>query len=187
MKPQDKAYKRPDGGGLHLEVRSTGARLWRYRYRLGGKENLYAIGQYPEVSLAEAPRKPRDQARKLVKRGIHSAHHRKTERLRATYENANTFAAVAREWLDTNRSHWAPSTYRQRANLLDREVFPTIGSMPLKQVTPAHAHTIVTKIAARAPQMAAIARQLLPAVSALGIATMPRLMYPIWAFHCGNP
>ena len=54
LKPQEKAYKRPDGGGLHLEVRPTGARLWRYRYRLGGKENLYAIGQYPDVSLAEA-------------------------------------------------------------------------------------------------------------------------------------
>lgn len=171
FKPTEKPYKRPDGGGLHLEVRPTGARLWRWRYRLGGKENVFAIGAYPEISLAEA-REERDRARKLVKHGVHPAHNRKTERMRAAYENANTFEAVAREWLQTNQSHWAPSTYRQRLNLLEREVFPAIGSLPLKQVTPAHAHSVVTKIAARAPQMAAIARQAFSAISALGIATM---------------
>src|SRR5690606_19431398 len=88
LKPKDKAYKLPDGGGLHLEVRPTGARLWRFRYRLGGKENMYAIGAYPEVSLAEA-REARDAARKLVKSGIHPAHHRRTNRIKAVYENAN--------------------------------------------------------------------------------------------------
>jgi integrase len=51
-------------------------------------------------------------------------------------------------------------------------VFPRIGALPLKQVTPAHAHEIVTRISARAPQMAAIARQCFSSISALGIATM---------------
>jgi integrase len=92
--------------------------------------------------------------------------------LRKAYENANTFEAVAREWLKANQPHWAHRTYRQRQRLLENDVFPRIGSLPLRQVTPAHAHQLVTRIAARAPQMAVIARQAFSAVSALGIATM---------------
>jgi hypothetical protein len=43
-KPGSKPFKLPDGYGLSLEVRSTGAKLWRYRYRIDGKENVFAIG-----------------------------------------------------------------------------------------------------------------------------------------------
>ncbi len=33
-KTNGKAIKLTDGGGLFLEVRSTGSKLWRYRYRI---------------------------------------------------------------------------------------------------------------------------------------------------------
>jgi integrase len=154
-----------------LEVRPTGARLWRYRYRIGDKENVFALGAYPDLSLAKA-RDALQEARQLVQSGIHPAHERKSSKLRAVYENANTFEAVAREWLKANQPHWAPRTYRQRERLLERDVLPGLGSLPLRQVTPAHAHQIVTRIATRAPQMAVIARQCFSAISALGIATM---------------
>ena len=117
LRPSKRPYRKTDSGGLILEVKPSGARLWRYRYRIAGKENMFAIGAYPEISLKEA-REARDEARKLVKEGIHPAHHRKAERLRKAHENANTFEAVAREWLDSNKSHWTPRTYRQRLNLL---------------------------------------------------------------------
>ena len=104
-----------DGSGLVLDATSSGALLWRYRYRIGGKENLYAIGAYPEVSLKEA-RDLRDAARKLVRQGINPAHHRKAEKLRQTYANANTFRAVAEEWLEGKKADWSNRTYRQRKN-----------------------------------------------------------------------
>lgn len=53
-KPGPSPIKMTDGGGLHLEVRPNGSKLWRYRYRLDGKENTFAMGAYPEVSLADA-------------------------------------------------------------------------------------------------------------------------------------
>lgn len=170
-KPAAKPYKLTDGRGLYLEVRPTGVRLWRYRYRIGPKENVYAIGSYPDTSLAGA-REALRLARDLVATGVHPAHHRKGEKLRATYENANTFQAVAREWLEAHRAHWTSRTYRQRVLLLEKNVFPTLGSLPFRQVTSAHAHQVVIRIAARAPQMAAIARQAFSAISALAIATM---------------
>ena len=69
-KPQDKPYKVADGGGLHIEIRPTGAKLWRLRYRLAGKENVFAIGAFPEVGLAKA-RTERDAAKRLIKEGVH--------------------------------------------------------------------------------------------------------------------
>jgi integrase len=170
-KPSRKAYKLTDGAGLHLEVRPNGSRLWRFRYRLAGRENMFAIGAYPEVSLAEA-RDERTNARKLVKQGIHPSHQRRSDRVKAAYEHANSFKAVASEWLEASKVHWTRRTYRQRLNLLTNDIYPHIGALPMRQVTPAHAHAILTRIQKRAPHMAAIARQCFSAVSQLAIATM---------------
>ena len=74
-KSTDRDWKLSDGGGLFLLVKATGGKLWRWKYRLQGKENLFAIGGFPQVSLAEA-RAVREKARALVKQGIHPAHER---------------------------------------------------------------------------------------------------------------
>ena len=61
-KPAEKAYKIAAGGGLYLEVMPGGSKLWRWKYRLLGKENRYALGGYPDLSLKEAretqPKRP---------------------------------------------------------------------------------------------------------------------------------
>ncbi|WP_445936073.1 Arm DNA-binding domain-containing protein [Pigmentiphaga sp. YJ18] len=68
-KSTDRDWKLSDGGGLFLLVKPTGGKLWRWKYRLQGKENHFAIGGFPQVSLAEA-RAAREKARALVKQGI---------------------------------------------------------------------------------------------------------------------
>ena len=73
-KPKNASYKLADGGGLFLlvtaptESNPKGSKLWRYRYRIGDKENVYAIGAYPEIGLERA-RKERERARELVSPG----------------------------------------------------------------------------------------------------------------------
>lgn len=167
----EKSYKLVDGGGLSIEVRPTGSKLWRLRYRLAGKENVFAIGEYPEIGLAEA-RAERIAAKKLIKQGVHPAHHRKLARIRQTTEHANTFEAVAREWLDHNRGHWTARTFRQRRQALERDVFPHVGALPVRQVTPAHVLDIVKRIEQRAPAMAAIVSQAIGAISRYAVATL---------------
>jgi len=49
-----KDYKLTDGEGLYLLVRPNGSKLWRMKYRYGGKEKLLSFGGHPAVSLAEA-------------------------------------------------------------------------------------------------------------------------------------
>ena len=62
-KPKERPYKLSDGAGLHLLVETNGSKLWRFRYRFAGRENMLTFGPYPIVSLASA----RD---KRTKRGV---------------------------------------------------------------------------------------------------------------------
>ena len=52
-RPKEKDYKLSDERGLYLLVKTTGARYWRLKYRIAGKEKKLALGVYPDVSLAE--------------------------------------------------------------------------------------------------------------------------------------
>jgi integrase len=170
-KPADKPYKLTDGGGLYIEINPNGSKLWRLRFRLAGKENVFAIGKYPDVGLAEA-REKRDTAKKHIKNGINPAHHRKLERARLIKEHANTFEAVARGWLANNASHWAARTFQQRVHALERDVFPVIGALPIRQITPAHVLDIVKRVEKRAPTMAVIVNQVIGAICRHAIVTL---------------
>src|SRR5215207_8921132 len=67
-KPAAKPSKLFDGGGLFLLVHPNGSRYWRLKYRRCGKEKLFAIGVYPEVSLSEARAKALE-AKSLIRGG----------------------------------------------------------------------------------------------------------------------
>lgn len=72
LKPGEKPYIETDEGGLHLEVMPGGAKVWRMRYRIGGrgsKQEKVSLGEYPTYSLAEA-RTWRDDCKVLVGRGL---------------------------------------------------------------------------------------------------------------------
>lgn len=171
-KPAPKPVKMSDGGGLHLEVRPSGAKLWRYRYRIADKENVFAIGEYPEVSLAEA-RVERDKARALVKQGLHPSHHRRAERLSTQVANANTFEAVANEWISRKSARWTPYYLRQVENFLAADVFPFIGKLPIRRVTAAHLLEIIRRIEGRgAATVALLVRQWSSAIFRYAVATL---------------
>jgi integrase len=177
-KPASKPVKLTDGGGLYLEVRPTGAKLWRYRYRIGGKENIFAIGQYyadkrtGHVSL-EAARHSRDEARELVRQGIHPSHQRQQLVQHQIAQNENTFQAVALEWLARKDSSWAKSTARQTRHVLQTDVFPTIGSRPIASVTAADLLGILQRVEKRGAQTYALQiRQWSSAIFRYAVATL---------------
>ncbi|MDP1634767.1 MAG: Arm DNA-binding domain-containing protein, partial [Gallionellaceae bacterium] len=130
-KPQAKPYKLTDSKGLYLEVKPNGVKAWRYRFKLAGKESVFAIGDYPAITLVDA-RKKRDVARDLVKQGINPAHSRQQEKIKRVQEDANTFEAVALKWLALK--DWEEVTKNRRLDMLKRVVFPSIGALPVKQV-----------------------------------------------------
>ncbi len=177
-KPGDKPIKLTDGGGLYLEVRPTGAKLWRYRYRIAGKENVFAVGEYfndkhgEHISLDDA-RGERDKARALVKQGIHPSHNRQAARLATHAENANTFEGVAREWIAKKKPGWTPYYLRQVERFHDTDVFPYIGNLPIRNVTAAHLLEIVKRIEGRgAETVALLVRQWASAIFRYAVATL---------------
>lgn len=171
-KPAEKPIKLTDGGGLYLEVRPTGTKLWRYRYRIAGKENIFAIGEYPTVSLADA-RSIRVDARELVKRGIHPVHERNTSKAAQITDNANTFKAVALEWIEQRKAKWTPYYFRQIDRFLNADVFPHIGSLPIRQVTSADLLSIIKRVEKRGAETVAImVRQWCSAIFRYAAATL---------------
>ncbi|MBB3834365.1 integrase [Xanthomonas arboricola] len=167
-----KPVKLADSGGLYLEVRPTGTKLWRYRYRIGGKENVFAMGEYPEMSLAAA-RTEHDKARALVKQALHPAHSRQAERLSNQAANANTFEAIANEWISKKSGSWTQYYRRQVENFLTADVFPHIGRLPIRAVTAVHLLTIIKRIEQRgAATVALLVRQWSSAIFRYAVSTL---------------
>ncbi|MEG9982951.1 Arm DNA-binding domain-containing protein, partial [Escherichia coli] len=96
-RPKEKDYKLSDERGLYLLVKTTGARYWRLKYRIAGKEKKLALGVYPDVSLAEA-RIKRDDARKIISEGGDPGEKKRKEKLSQKISATNTFHALATEW-----------------------------------------------------------------------------------------
>jgi integrase len=139
-KPREKPYKLSDGGSLYLLVKTTGVKAWRWRFRLGGKENVFAIGSFPSVGLGEA-RHARDAARVLVNKGINPAHQRQAEERQNLAEDEarrrdaeGAFGKVAAAWLAEKRLVWAEGTHRHKAGRVNRYLVPALGGLPINQI-----------------------------------------------------
>lgn len=144
-KPAEKPYKLSDGGGLHLLVRPGGGKLWRFRYRFAGRENMLALGSFPSVSLATA-RDRRDEAKKLIAAGTDPADKRKLDKVALEVANRNTFGALVSEYiskLEENGS--AQSTLAKNRWLLEDLASP-LAKRPISAITPAEILLLLQRI-----------------------------------------
>lgn len=148
-KPRDKPYKLADGGGLYLEVTPTGSKLWRMKFKqANGKEGRLSFGIYPLVSLVQA-REKRDEARKLKTEGIDPGQFKREEKQTKASEAANTFERVARAWLGKSAAKRAESTHKKSVTLLEQDIFPAIGQMPISAIKPTDVLEALRKIERR--------------------------------------
>ena len=137
-KPQAKAVKLFDGGGLYLEISPAGGKWWRLKYRFAGKEKRISLGVYPAIGLKEA-RQKREEMKKLIAQGIDPSEQKKEERaaiIAAEREQAMTFEAVAREWYSKKTSHLTPDYQKQIISRLENMLFPHIGGIPVATMEP---------------------------------------------------
>lgn len=191
-KPKEKPHRLPDGKGLFLEVKPNGGKTWLYRFELRQgekvKEGIFTIGNYcaapsgetaeeakarrdgGRFTLAEA-RRARDEARALVKQGISPVQSRKLEGIKRAQAAANTFEAVAREWL--NAQDWEAITKEKRLSMLSRVVFPKIGALPVNDIEPAHILDVLKTAAEKNGQtVAAQAARTISGIFSLAITTL---------------
>jgi integrase len=132
-KSRDKKYKLGAGGGLYLEVMPTGAKYWRWKYRHGGKEKRLALGVFPQVSLADA-REQRDDWRAKLRDGADPTATRRAAKHAATLAAADSFRAVAGEWLATQKHQLAATTFTKTQWMIG--LVPALHALPVAGITP---------------------------------------------------
>jgi len=144
-KGQDKLYRLRDGGGLYCEVLTTGAKTWRYNYRINGKQKTLTIGSYPYTSLSDA-RTLCDEAKRSVKAKIDPS---QQKQLRKKYTLENNFQAIAEKWISEQKPTWSKSHYDRITSYLEKDVFPFIGSRDVSGIEAPELIALILKVSNR--------------------------------------
>ncbi len=147
-KTKGKSYKMYDSGGLFLILTATGRKWWRFKYRFAGKEKLLSLGTYPEISLKEARDRRDQERRKLVDR-IDPAVNRIAVKAAWAGTQANSFEAVAREWIDRRSTTWSASNTAKTIRRLEVDVFPWLGKRPVSEITPPEILSVLRRTESR--------------------------------------
>jgi integrase len=137
-KPIYKNRKLFDSFGLFLLITPNGSKLWRFRYRFAGVERALALGAYPQIGVRQA-RERRDEARQELALGKDPSIERKLKKMALN----QTFKGIATEWLDiqeataphADRSALKPITMKKARWLLNKYVYPEIGSRPITLIS----------------------------------------------------
>ena len=166
-----KIRKMHDWHGLHLEISSTGRKGWRFRYRFEGRAKCISFGVYPDVSLKLARRR-REEARNLLAEGIDPSEQRKIDKFKGDGSEKNTFKALAQAWFDTRKIEWSDGYQRKVLRILEKNLYPWIGTKPINQVTaPVLLEALRKTQAQKNFSTTADARQIAGQVFRFGVAT----------------
>ena len=147
-KPGPKPIKLSDERGLFLLVQPSGGKLWRLKYRIGGKEKKLSLGRYPDVALKEA-RERCTEARKLIASGIDPSEKRRMERLDAALKAETTFKAVAEEYIEKSDREGRAAVTIGKARWLLSLLEPALGSRPVDEISPVELLGALKKIEAK--------------------------------------
>lgn len=133
VKTKRKAYKVADFDGLYINVSKSGSRLWRFKFRIDGKEGLLSFGRYPDISLSEA-RQMRDEARKKVVKGINPAKAKQAAKTARLSKTEHTFAKFAEKFLAKQMKEGKSEETIKKKEWLLRLAMDDLGDMPINDI-----------------------------------------------------
>ena len=136
--------KLSDGGGLYLRMLPSGATTWQLKFRHGGIERTYSVGQ---VDLATA-RAERERIKRLIEAGRDPVQAKRLDRAAEVASSGETFADVATAWLAKQKPAWSGIHYDKSSKAIERHVTATIGRLPVRDITPAMVSSIIEKVQA---------------------------------------
>lgn len=129
-KPSDKTITLNDGGGLQLEVKPTGSKLWRYRCTIDGTRTRLSIGEYPSIGLKSA-RIKRDELKEQIAKGLDP----RIKEEPTDEPLSKTFAQMVELYLDHYREDRNVKYWEGVESLFTRDANPVIGKHPINQIT----------------------------------------------------
>lgn len=134
LKAKAKVFRIADSNGLTIEVRPTGLKFWRYRYRFAGKPTMLTLGEYPAVGLADA-RAARDTARAQLKAGVNPAQVAQAKRAAGVLNAETTFGAIAKEMLaKRTKEGLSAGSIAREERMVEKELAGLV-SVPIADVT----------------------------------------------------
>ena len=151
-----------DGGGLYIAA-PDGVPRWYVKFRHAGKESLYSVGRHgpdaDEFSLAKA-RAERAKVRAWLDKGLDPNLEKRASAARITAAQGDTFKTIADQWYAKAKSKWtSPKHIAGRRRLLDNDLLPKLGVIPIRDLKPVQALAALELIEQRgAHEMAAKAR-----------------------------
>ena len=125
-----------DGGGLTLQITTTGAKSWLLRYMMAGKPFGMGLGPTHTVSLAEARQKALD-ARKLLIEGINPLVVRRQNQIAGALASARmmTFDQCAEAYILAHKAGWKNAKHGdQWTNTLNTYASPVFGHLPVAEI-----------------------------------------------------
>lgn len=146
--PDLKQKKFYDAGGLYLLVTPNGSKLWRWKYRIRGKEKLFSFGSYPEISLAQA-RSARDAQKQIKDGGKDPSMVRKQAQLKANFLDSDTFKAVAQDWYANMNAPWSRHYAVREQRNLEKDLYPDLGALRMSEIEPPQLLAVLRKVEER--------------------------------------
>lgn len=129
-KATDSIQNLTDGGGLYLHISKAGTKSWRIDFTtpVTRKRVTMTLGQYPEITLADA-RRLRSEIKIQLANGLDPREVKKNAERQQILESNNTFAMIAEEYI-LRQTHLSEATHknnRRYAAYLNE----VIGNMPI--------------------------------------------------------
>lgn len=131
----DKDLTLHDGDGLFLIVKTSGKKLWRFRYQrpVTKQRTMMGLGAFPALSLADARRLRADYL-SLLANGIDPQAQAELATEQQQIALDSIFSTVAANWFALKQVSVTPDYAKDIWRSLEKDVFPAIGEIPVQEI-----------------------------------------------------
>lgn len=131
----DKDLTLHDGDGLFMVVKMTGKKLWRFRYQRPAtkQRTMMGLGAFPALLLADARRLRADYL-SLLASGIDPQTQAEQAPEQQQIALDSIFSAVAANWFALKQANVTPDYAKDIWRSLYKDIFPTIGDIPVQEI-----------------------------------------------------
>lgn len=142
LKPQEKPYIESDGQGLQLLIKTTGTKLWEFRYTSptqydkdgNRKRRKTSFGSYPETTLKTA-RDKRAEYLEILSRGIDPTDKKNEDELKKAKKQNNNFKLIAEEWLEFEEQRMTTRAFKRKKAIVVNDAYPYLAKKPIDEIT----------------------------------------------------
>lgn len=150
--------RHPDGAGLYLNIKPSGAKSWVQRIVVDGKRRDMGLGGYPSVSLADARKLAAANKSGATERGKA----RRVKEVKIRKSTSPTFRDAADSFFALKSTTWKSEkvkrNWQQRA---ERYVFPMIGALPVEAISRVDVLAVLEPIWTAKPETGRKVREIL--------------------------